>query len=230
MSIIIKTGDNPGQQLAEDLSTWIRSSNSEKMVCFCAGGSALSIYNSITDELVKRRTIFMMGDERVSREPSINNHEQLKARLGSTYQSFRIIDSSFYDETSEAYVDRLNQEVKNFLHDKFTIVCILGIGEDGHTAGIFPLDKELFQAEYPDEGMYVPVHIEGLTIDSRASLTPTFIESNAQAIFAYATGEKKRPVIERLKEATEETPINELPAAILHRIKDAALYTDISVD
>lgn len=229
MSLFIKTGGEPHTLLANDLSTWIQSTESKTVACLCAGGSALKIFDAITDEVVKRRTIFMMGDERVSREPSINNYDQLKARLGATFESFTVINTSFYDEDGQVYVARLNSQVKTFLEKKYPIINILGIGEDGHTAGIFPLSKESFEKQYRDKGIYVPVHIEGLTIDSRASLTPSFITNHAQAIFVYAAGEKKRAVIERLKGAREDTSIHELPASIVLRHPHATLYTDISL-
>jgi 6-phosphogluconolactonase/glucosamine-6-phosphate isomerase/deaminase len=224
----IKTGENPAEDLAADLSTWILSQTTEKIVCFCAGGSALRVFYYITDDNVKRRTIFMMGDERVSRDPNVNNHEQLKTQLGATYNSFTIVDTSYFDDTEAAYIDRLNAQVKIFLQEKYRVIFILGLGEDGHTAGIFPLTKESFEETYLDEGIYVPVHIESLTIDSRASLTPAFIQSHVEAIFAYATGEKKRAVIERLREASNSTPVNELPASIVKNHPQTALYTDIT--
>jgi 6-phosphogluconolactonase/glucosamine-6-phosphate isomerase/deaminase len=101
---------------------------------------------------------------------------------------------------------------------------VLGMGPDGHTAGIFPLPKESFRETYPDDLTYVPVHVEGLTINSRASFTPSWILGQVDELFAYVTGDSKHAMLESLVNETKE--LHERPAEILKRHRCAHLYTD----
>lgn len=80
--------------------------------------------------------------------------------------------------------------VKNF--------SVFGVGSDGHTAGIFPLSEPAFNEVFVDDRTYVPVQVEGLTIDSRASFTPGWILNYVDEIITYVVGQDKRPILESL--------------------------------
>ncbi len=71
-------------------------------------------------------------------------------------------------------------------------LVILGLGEDGHTASIFPGHPELLDSDKTCEVTYHPV-----TFQKRITLTGKVI-NNADAITFLVTGRKKEVVVEKL--------------------------------
>lgn len=121
----------------------------------------------------------MLGDERGSREPTINNYLNLQ----STYPDHWVTANCLptvpeAEESLEQFSIRISTQLDvalNKLH-QLQVIHLMGIGTDGHTAGIFPLDEDQFAAIYSQHDQsIVPVHLESLTIDSRASATPQWI-------------------------------------------------------
>ncbi|MCA9354624.1 MAG: 6-phosphogluconolactonase [Candidatus Kaiserbacteria bacterium] len=177
------------------------------------------------------RTIFMMGDERGSREPEINNTLQLLARHPNHPVSHMLLET--IPEENESLEDFAARIEKTFLQkisqlQNPKIFMILGMGPDGHTAGIFPLPEEVFQEIYRPDSTYVPVHVEGLTIDSRASLTPSWILDHVDQVLGFIVGESKAEMLESL--VTESKKLHERPAELLKLHKDAHIYTDLYID
>lgn len=91
---------------------------------------------------------------------------------------------------------RYSKEILRFtdLHNGLTSfsLVILGLGEDGHTASIFPGHLELFDSEKICEVASHP-----LTGQKRITITGRII-NNAQSIVFLVTGKKKAPVVEKL--------------------------------
>ena len=173
------------------------------------------------------RTIFMMGDERWSREPEANNTLQLQNRYPEHFVTKQLIATiPEENETVENFAARIEKTFLQKLSElnKPKIFMLLGIGSDGHTAGIFSLPKESFRETYQDDATYVPVQVEGLTIDSRASFTPSWIQNNADEIFAYVVGKSKNTILKSLVQETKA--INERPAELIKQHKRAQLFTD----
>jgi 6-phosphogluconolactonase len=71
-------------------------------------------------------------------------------------------------------------------------VLVMGIGEDGHTASLFPGDKTLDERDR----WVVAVNASGAR-EARMTLTPPVIE-HARQIFVIVVGVGKRPALERI--------------------------------
>ena len=71
-------------------------------------------------------------------------------------------------------------------------LVLLGLGEDGHTASIFPGHTELLESDKTCDVTYHPV-----TFQKRITLTGMVI-NNADAITFLVTGRKKEAVVEKL--------------------------------
>jgi 6-phosphogluconolactonase/glucosamine-6-phosphate isomerase/deaminase len=89
------------------------------------------------------------------------------------------------------------------------------------------MDESSFRRVYQDDRIYVPVHPEGLRIDSRASFTPSWILSNADVIIGYVVGEDKRQILTELNQTDKK--LNERPAEIFKLHKNATIYTDLDI-
>lgn len=243
--------DSAAKEVGDYINTAIQNHNGD-MVVLLAGGSALDVIEYIEPgikcfhqecqadaeedkkNLCQRtecRTIFIMGDERVSGEPRINNYLQLKSRYQSHPVTALTMDTSPKEnESVENFAARINDSFLEKLTELNNpkIISILGIGKDGHTAGIFPMDEVSFRRTYQDDLTYVPVHVEGLTIDSRASFTPSWLLSNADELIGYAVGPDKKEMLENLSSETKK--LNERPAELLNLHKRAFIYTDQDIE
>jgi 6-phosphogluconolactonase/glucosamine-6-phosphate isomerase/deaminase len=169
----------------------------------------------------------MMGDERVSREPEINNYLQLVKRFPDHEVTENTLETIPLDtETEKDFAFRVEnyflQELTELTNPK--IISILGVGIDGHTAGIFPMEEKLFRQVYQDDVMYAPVALKGLTIDSRASVTPTWLLDHADVLLGYICGEAKKEILIDLN--TNDKKLHERPAEILKLHRRAYVYTD----
>ena len=71
-------------------------------------------------------------------------------------------------------------------------LIMLGLGEDGHTASIFPGHKELFNS---DKICEVAVH--PVTLQKRITLTGRVI-NNAESVTFLVTGKKKAEIVEKI--------------------------------
>jgi 6-phosphogluconolactonase/glucosamine-6-phosphate isomerase/deaminase len=235
--------DTPAKEAGEHISDIIQEHIGD-VVCLLSGGSALEVVEHIrpgkkcfhqncTGKLCEKtecRTIFMMGDERGSREPDVNNFLQLKNLypghpvLTMTLETVPLVNESIKDfsiRIEEKFFSTLTQ-----LHNP-KILYVLGIGTDGHVAGIFPGEIDWFRKTYQEDLTYVSVHQEGLTIDSRASFTPTWILQNADELIGYAVSQSKKEILTKLN--TEDKKLNERPAELLKLHARSTVYTDQDV-
>jgi 6-phosphogluconolactonase len=115
------------------------------------------------------------------------------------------------EEDPEYEVLRYSDEISEFTDKRdglplFDLV-ILGLGEDGHTASIFPGHRELI---YSDRICDVAVH--PVTFQKRITLTGRVI-NNAGSVAFLVTGKKKEKVVEKiLKKGTDSY---DLPASYI---------------
>jgi 6-phosphogluconolactonase/glucosamine-6-phosphate isomerase/deaminase len=218
-------------------------------MCLLAGGSALDIIeyihpgeecfhqecmNKASEKTLCRktecRTIFMTGDERVSGEDKINNFLQIKSCYLNHPILSKLVDTSAKpEETASEFAERIEKKFSEILVTLINpkIIFILGVGTDGHTAGIFPMDEVSFRKTYQDDKMYVPIHLEGLKIDSRASFTPGWILNNADELIGYVSGQSKLKVLTELNQT--DANLNERPAELLKLHKRSTIYTDLDI-
>jgi 6-phosphogluconolactonase/glucosamine-6-phosphate isomerase/deaminase len=236
--------DIPAKAAGEQINSLIQEHLGD-VVCILSGGSALDIveyirpgrkcyHNDCKGEVCEKsecRTIFMMGDERVSREPSINNFLQLQSRYSDhPIQKYLVETVPEENESAKNFALRIEENFFSILTEVNNpkIIYILGVGTDGHTAGIFPLSNETFHKTYQDDQTYVPVILEGLTIDSRASFTPNWILTNVDELIGYVVGADKQEILIKLN--SEDKKLNERPAELLKLHQRTTVYTNLDID
>jgi 6-phosphogluconolactonase len=95
-------------------------------------------------------------------------------------------------------------------------VMLLGIGEDGHTASLFPAHAAL------DEERRWVVAVLGTKKEARITLTYPPLQSSRHTVFL-ATGAAKRDVLRRAQAGDRSLPAGRLrPAGNLHWFIDRA--------
>ncbi len=224
----IKNSEDPAAAAGEHISNYINAQG-KQVLCLLAGGSALKIvdYINLASEQ-KRRTIFIMGDERVG-EASDNNYHQLQEYFSEFIAHHTVIDTSnVLKETPENFASRISKQIEKIFSEEHSVatITVVGIGNDGHTAGIFPLPVDKFSEMYKEDMTYVPVHLQSLTIDSRASITPSWL-LKCDELIGYVSGIEKTAILNKLLHEKHE--INDMPAQILKLHRNSYIYTDLKV-
>jgi 6-phosphogluconolactonase/glucosamine-6-phosphate isomerase/deaminase len=236
--------DTPAKEVGEHISASIQEHTGD-IVCLLSGGSALDVVEHIqpgkkcfhdecTPGLCKKtecRTIFMMGDERVSGDAKVNNYLQLKSRYSEHPILEKVLKTEpLENESAKDFSLRIEQDFFSTVTElnNLKILYVVGIGTDGHVAGIFPAEIQQFRKTYQDDLNYVPVPAEGLRIDSRASFTPNWILTNVDELIGYVVGSDKLEILTKLNQ--EDKKLHERPAELLKQHSRSTVYTDQSVE
>lgn len=230
---IIKTSpDDLWKKAADLLFDKIIESDSDRKKCLIllSGGSALNIYNILADKIRKfpihvYRLAFAQVDERFQPQNSedTNSHQIEKTGLLSLLKEKNI---DFYpipqigslEEASQKY----DKTISKLFYEYDNKMAVLGIGEDGHTAGLLPgfqsaWDKTQFVAGFKNSGQF----------KKRLTITPKAIKLLDYALIA-VKGEVKRVNLQKII-SREVTEINKIPGVILNQLKQAHLITDLKV-
>jgi 6-phosphogluconolactonase/glucosamine-6-phosphate isomerase/deaminase len=228
----IHASERPSAEAGLHISKILQGTDTQYLVLL-SGGSALSVLDTIDPSVLGAHVTFMMADERFSDDPKVNNYLQftqteLFARIGEsgakTIESVPDADKGNCKETAVAIQMTLEYYFK--VHDHCHVIALLGVGEDGHTAGIFP-KKSVgeFSQKYLSASLYIPIVEESNAHKERMTVTPYFIKNYVNEVVMYVTSEKKCSGIlsDMLNEESQE---HEIPALIASRHQNTHLYTD----
>jgi len=109
------------------------------------------------------------------------------------------------------------EEEESFLFD----AMILGVGEDGHTASLFPGSSALVEKSHLVLAVNAP---SSFSPQKRITLTLPLINLS-RSIFFLASGTKKREVVREILKQ-QETARRLYPAAMIHPLGSVAWYID----
>lgn len=232
---------NPALVIASETAKVINEklSKKQKVLWLLAGGSAQAYYQLMSEildfSLDFGGLTIALGDERYDRNP---NHQTAtwpvfeKLELFINLQQkgakfFNILSGASLEEETKRFVSFLERAIA----DKNFLLVSLGIGADGHTAGIIPLDdQQLFESIYLNKGLAVG-HTHGGAHPNRVTISPELI-MQADRVLAYAVGKDKKPALETLKNLDQFFPetewssqLHNYPALYL-TVKNAEIFTD----
>ena len=215
---------------AEEVRTLLK--NKEFITVALSGGNTpVKIFETLADKFIDsiewNRIHFYWVDERCvpmnSEESNYGNAWRVlfeKTGIGSEQLH------PIYGETDpDDEIHRYEDAILKYAQLKDGIPCfdmiLLGLGEDGHTASIFPDRLDLFAAQditahtiHPESGQ------------NRITLTGNVI-NNAARIYFIVCGSKKSALVKSIIEETTESEL--LPAANVQP-KDCLLYTSDAAD
>jgi 6-phosphogluconolactonase len=201
--------------LAKEIYKLTLSSVQERFNILLSGGNTPNeLFKRITKKYAEsidwERIHFWWGDERcVSPENENSNFKQANDFLLSQIpipaeNIHRIKGENNPEEEAVRYADEIKKNL-NFRGDNpvFDLV-LLGLGEDGHTASIFPDEPELFE---DDRVCAVTMH--PLTGQQRITITGRIL-NNANRVFFLVTGANKAQRISEIMNDDEAAKL--LPA------------------
>lgn len=217
---------NSLHELNETFTEWFKEfSSSEKQITVALSGgttpkSLFDYWSSLPEgEIDWAKIKFFWGDERcVHPEDSESNFKMTKEHLFDNIDIpkdniFRIKGENNPAEEAKRYSEVLNSELEQQNGAPVFDIVILGMGDDGHTASIFPHEIELWNnynncvtATHPISGQI------------RISLTGKIINAAKNVVFL-VTGKNKA---EKVKEVIEQPQLAEkkYPAALVQPDSD----------
>ena len=212
--------------VADEIIATINEAISERGSCslvLAGGGTPSSIYRALSKpprvtDVDWSKVRLYLGDERwVARDDNQSNakmvQETLVSQIPAPGPSFFPVDTSLNsaEQGAEAYQALIieQEHLKPDRKIEFDVV-LLGCGEDGHTASLFP-DSPLLNKSTEAQSICAAVtHPKG---GDRISLTPQAL-FGARKIFFMVTGENKASIVHRVIEGDESVSV--LPARLFH--------------
>ena len=196
-------------KLSEFISSQINKSLKIKerfQLCACGGSTPISAYNALSKiELNWEKVDIFLGDERcVDPNSEESNSYMIEKSLLINFASksyfYNIFENEVINEkiAKDSFINKLKEKCLGF--PPVFDLTLLGLGDDGHTASLFPYNK---QNNNNDLAIYS--YGNGL---KRISLTPKIISASSKIIFI-VSGSSKQLALKRLineNESEERTP------------------------
>lgn len=230
----LHTTPTPLKDAAAALNDLLRNAKSaEGTLLLLSGGSALSLVEHLDTSLLGPWVTLTMLDERWTYNEADSNFAQLTAL--PLWHDALTAGVSYIDPRPQRPED-LTDTAKRFdlalkhwhiRHRTGSVIATMGIGADGHTAGILPLPSD--PATF--ETLFLHTHTcvrgyrrHGAEHPARMTVTLTYLQRHVSSAIVYAIGEGKRKALDRLQ--SENGTLAETPARILRNMRLAKLYTD----
>lgn len=219
-------------EAGETLNQALLDNKQRPVLLMLSGGSALSLLDYVGQSGLGENLTVTMLDERFSRDPEINNFAQLQKT--DFYNDALAAGASFFGtlprdgETLAELAKRWEANLKNWAEENpgGTILATLGMGPDGHTAGIFPFDDEKkFNALFNFGGWVVAYDADSKSkYAERLTVSLTFFKLIGLGL-AFVCGPEKQEKFKLL--VHNRLSPHTLPAVAWREIKDVRVFTDL---
>lgn len=210
------------RKTAEEIIHLMQGALRDRGVCnvvLSGGETPKGIYRRLGTEPLKHlldwsRVSIYFSDERcVSPDDPQSNygmvHRELTSHIGIAPQDVRRICGEAGPEKAAIGYEKMLRTIFSPGPPRFDLV-LLGMGNDGHTASLFPSTDALGEEHRWVRGVHVP------QLNAwRVTLTFPVINSGRD-ILILATGESKAPMIERVLSA--QAPTKELPVTLVRPV------------
>jgi 6-phosphogluconolactonase/glucosamine-6-phosphate isomerase/deaminase len=223
--------ENPDKEAGEYISSVLKEHAQEDILLLLSGGSAFSILMYIKTENIGPNVTIGFVDEHFTADPEGNNFlifTQTEFYKAAEASGAKFITSvPFTHEKHHEFADRIRQQLEDYIdaHPSSFKFAVFGIGEDGHTAGIFPSSSEEFTRIYQIDEAYTYVTQTAHKYAERTTITPTFIEEMLDEVILYAIGKNKCDNILNYMYNQTFTK-HEIPALIPASHPHSMLFTD----
>jgi len=220
-------------EAGENLNAFLTENKKLPILLMLSGGSCLSIIDYVGRAALGANLSISMLDERFSQDPKINNFLQFQKT--DFYKDAFEAEASFFGtvprngETMEDLRQRWDKNLKSWRAEnpRGLIAATLGMGPDGHTAGIlpFPEDPMKFKSMFDGEAWTVAYDAgDKNRFPRRVTSTLTFLQM-IDFGFSLVCGKEKQEKFTQLILGKFKTA--ELPAAIWHEMKNVKVFTPL---
>ncbi|HXE10393.1 MAG TPA: 6-phosphogluconolactonase [Verrucomicrobiae bacterium] len=191
----------------------------KQVLWLVSGGSnipaSVQVMDNISDKLSKRLTV-ALADERYGEPGHSESNWQQLTEAGFDGKQTKLLKTLQAGADLEETVKRYGETIQDAFEANELIIAQLGIGPDGHLAGILPGSPAATEQIALVAGYEAPPL-------KRITLTfPAF--RHVDAAYAFAFGKPKKQALEALQSG--DLPFAEQPAQILKQMPEAYLYSD----
>lgn len=211
-------------------------SHKHPVLFLTSGGSALTLLDRLPVAVFGKALTVGMLDERYSRDPRANNFLQLQATR--FYKRAKPRGVKWLD-TVPARGQTLTHFAKRFdralhawrkAHPNGKVIATLGMGADGHTAGIMPHPKapKRFRQLFANPLQWV-VGYDAKKKNPyrlRATTTFSFLRREVDSVVVLILGKEKSDAFRRV--IAKRGSLAETPMRIIHQMKNVQIFTDIT--
>jgi 6-phosphogluconolactonase/glucosamine-6-phosphate isomerase/deaminase len=224
---VFETGDLV-QAAGAALTEALRASLKKPSLLMLSGGSAFSLLTFVPEAVLSPRLTVTVLDERFSLEPTINNFTQLEqteffARCQTQGVQF-ISTKVFPEDTVRNVADTFERGLREWKHrnTEGVIIATMGIGEDGHTAGMFPGEYGVdFDGDAWVVGYSAPLEVN--QYPERITVTRTFLKQQVTEAVVFAVGERKYQYVQEIRKGDGES--RKIPAGVLQEMNSVQIFT-----
>ncbi len=205
----------------------------ETLLLLSGGSVARDVYPFLAQALVKlpqlKNLMVALVDERFGEEDHQQSNMGVVTDSGLTsvikkYGGKVVFPLALPDVSKNIYTvaTAYNKELKKLFTQCQYALGILGIGADGHTAGIKPqLNRETFDTLFPNDLLAVGYVAKDF---ARITITPAALTKLTQ-IIAYARGQEKQLIIKRIQ-SQKSAEVYKYPTLLLKSHLQVDLFTD----
>lgn len=225
---VYRSASELGQNAAEGMILMINKAVREHGACLIAlsgGGTPRPVYRLLGTAPLRDRVDWShvhlcFADERVvpptDRESNFGMVDrELISRIDIPRKNVHRIEGEKNPELAAVDYERELREIAGSRDVRFDVI-LLGLGEDGHTASIFPGTKAVVEENTSACAVFVP------SLRSwRVTLTFRTI-NNAREVWFLVTGKRKAAIVGRVLTAPE--PVINLPATMVHPVEGRLLW------
>lgn len=199
-----------------------------------SGGTAFEVLGYVNPEALSSQLTISTLDERFSTDPRANNFNQLQGLevfekatdAGVNFIPTQVVTG----EALEDFANIIESGLKNWVtqNPNGKIFATLGMGTDGHTAGISPMpeDPATFNQLFNGSNWVVGYDTKGkLKYPERVTVTNTFLTTKIDFAVAYVIGENKKQALDN---TLNELSLTEIPARVWNQMKQVKVFTDIN--
>ena len=194
---------NTPEQVSNELSSYIINNYilRKKNIAISGGSTPIMLFKEISKKLTKKKKIesnFYWIDERCvlpnSKESNFKTaNDYLFNKINIDKKNiYRIIGENNPDDEQKRYTELLENNLKSINKLPSIDLSILGIGNDGHTASIFPYKMKKFIDFNP---CFIGTH--PISKQKRISLSQNIINNSSEIIF-HVTGKNKSDVVDEI--------------------------------
>lgn len=223
MSILIKPYDEAAKLITDTLSGALRQG---PVLLLLSGGSATTVYNelaaSLELDLEPGELVVGLVDERYDLDPNHSNSNDAAIQATGLITRFEQLGAIYspilHGHSLEDEAAQYNYQLTQFIfHEGRQFIAILGIGPDGHTAGILPdPDTQEFTKTFEGTKLIIGYDNDG-PFPERITTTLTGMRTIDQAIVLVKDA-AKISVVNRATDSDNPQPFHLLPATIIQEI------------
>ena len=235
-AIVVRDKDKLRTLATDSLQYFFQKNQGKPILFLTSGGSSFSLLKNLKISHKDNITIGVL-DERYSLDVLVNNFSQLKeTNFFKKYlkQFNGVIDTTVKEgESLEDFAERINIAFKNWKRNnaRGIVVATIGMGSDGHISGImpFPENEVVYEGLFNNPRNWVVGYDAGNKNQYRYRATTTlpFLRNEVDFAILYVTGEEKKQALGMF--LADDRKTDDVPARVIHQMKDVLLFTDIEI-